>query len=481
MLDVLANNPYFSAGFGLIGVGAGVAVLRQGALQGVSLLRRRLLVTLEIPSKDPSYTWFLQWASRNGLGQPSSSRNLKFALHGENHSVPPSPSEATVTAHQRTDPPRALPESPSSFLLKALLSPSNQLSIETTLHTRENGSTHSTFALVPAPGRHHLLYKNRAWFQIERSRERAMIDLRSGAPWETVTITGLARDKPLLLEMLAEARDDAMAAEVGKTVVFTSYGPEWRPFGAPRRRRELQSVILAEGQAEAIVGDLNSFLRNGKWYHDRGIPYRRGYLLYGPPGSGKTSFIQALAGHLDYNICVLNLSERGMTDDRLAHLLANAPPRSFILLEDIDAAFSKREASDTQGFQSMVTFSGLLNALDGVAASEERIVFMTTNHIDRLDPALIRPGRVDVKALLDNVTREQARRMFLHFFPWEIALADRFVDRLLPIPNAPSSTRPSPAYLQGLFVINRDRPENVVTLASVGQDLQGSIEGERNK
>lgn len=74
-----------------------------------------------------------------------------------------------------------------------------------------------------------------------------------------------------------------------------------------------------------------------------GIPYRRGYLLYGPPGSGKTSFIQALAGELEYNICILNLSERGLTNDRLNHLLTNLPERSIILLEDIDAAFAKRD------------------------------------------------------------------------------------------------------------------------------------------
>lgn len=76
-----------------------------------------------------------------------------------------------------------------------------------------------------------------------------------------------------------------------------------------------------------------------------GIPYRRGYLLYGPPGSGKTSFIQALAGELEYNICILNLSERGLTNDRLNHLLTNLPERSIMLLEDIDAAFAKRDKS----------------------------------------------------------------------------------------------------------------------------------------
>lgn len=147
-----------------------------------------------------------------------------------------------------------------------------------------------------------------------------------------------------------------------------------------------------------------------------GIPYRRGYMLYGPPGSGKTSFIQALAGSIGYDICLLNLAERGLTDDKLNHLLGLVPDRSILLLEDVDSAFTRRVKVSDDGFAGSVTFSGLLNALDGVASSEERIIFMTTNHVDRLDPALIRPGRVDLKELVDDATGEQAQRLYTKFY-----------------------------------------------------------------
>lgn len=112
-----------------------------------------------------------------------------------------------------------------------------------------------------------------------------------------------------------------------------------------------------------------------------------GYLLHGPPGCGKSSYITALAGELGFSICVLNLSERGLSDDRLNHLLSVAPQQTIILLEDVDAAFVSREdtAQQKAAYEGLnrVTFSGLLNCLDGVASTEARIMFMTTNYLER--------------------------------------------------------------------------------------------------
>ncbi|KAM3582000.1 Complex III assembly protein translocase and chaperone [Umbelopsis sp. WA50703] len=356
----ITSNPYFSAGFGLIGVGAGLTILRQGINVGAALLRRRLLVTLEIPSKDKSYLWFLQWMS-----QQSARRTQHLA--------------------------------------------------------------------------------------VQRQRDGKMMDLTTGSPWETITLTTLSRDRDVFTQLLQEAQKMAIAKQEGKTVIYTSYGPEWRPFGMPRKRRMLESVILDNGIKERIVEDVKAFIGSGKWYNDRGIPYRRGYLLYGPPGSGKSSFIQSLAGELEYNICILNLSERGLTDDRLNHLLSNVPERSIMLLEDIDAAFAKRKQSDQQGYQSMITFSGLLNALDGVASAEERIVFMTTNHVENLDPALVRPGRIDVKEFLGNASDSQIRGMFLRFYEHQPELGEQFLQAL-------KGKSVSTASLQGHFVYFKDKP-----------------------
>ena len=98
----------------------------------------------------------------------------------------------------------------------------------------------------------------------------------------------------------------------------------------------------------------------------------------------------ALASELGYSICILSLSERTLTDDRLSHLLNVAPRQSIVLLEDVDAAFPSREVEESEAERKMyeglprVTFSGLLNALDGVASAEGRLLFMTTNHVHRL-------------------------------------------------------------------------------------------------
>ncbi|XP_035629080.1 mitochondrial chaperone BCS1 isoform X2 [Oncorhynchus keta] len=304
-----------------------------------------------------------------------------------------------------------------------------------------------------------LITYGRKWIRVERTREKQMVDLHTGTPWESVTFTAMGRNRDIFFNILQEARELALKQEEGRTVMYTALGSEWRPFGFPRRRRPLSSVVLEEGLADRIVDDVKEFIGNPKWYTDRGIPYRRGYLLYGPPGCGKSSFITALAGELGYSICLMSLSDRSLSDDRLNHLLSVAPQQSIILLEDVDAAFVSRELLPTESplaYQGMgrLTFSGLLNALDGVASSEARIVFMTTNFIDRLDPALIRPGRVDLKQYVGHCTHWQLTQMFRRFYPAESATeGDRFAESAL-------ATHPniSAAQVQGHFMLFKMDP-----------------------
>ncbi|RDB21472.1 Mitochondrial chaperone BCS1 [Hypsizygus marmoreus] len=413
----LENNPYFQAGFGLMSLGVGLTVLRQGLVLGTTTLRRRMLVTLEINNKDRSYEWFLAWMAYQTNATASAKTSLRSAPWIRSH----------------------------------------QLSVETMIEQRKNGSSSALFKLVAGPGTHYFKYRG-AWMQVKRERETRSMQLMSGVPWETVTLTTLSRDRELFPQLLSEARDLAMRGHEGKLVIHTAWGIEWKPFGQPRIKRPLQSVVLEPGVGEKIERDIKSFLDRRQWYADRGIPYRRGYLLHGPPGSGKTSFIQALAGSLSYDICLLNLSERGLADDKLNHLLSNAPERSFVLIEDVDAAFNKRVQTSEDGYQSSVTFSGFLNALDGVASGEERIIFMTTNHVEKLDPALIRPGRVDMAELIDDSSSMQAKTLFTRFYGGGEELPEQEVQSLADTlekiveEEKNAGRRVSMAALQGLFI-----------------------------
>ncbi|KAF9246154.1 BCS1 N terminal-domain-containing protein [Melanogaster broomeanus] len=416
---IFGDNPYFQAGFGLMSVGVGLTALRQGLVLGSTTLRRRLLVSLEMNNKDRAYEWFLAWMAHN-----------------------------SSTASQR--------HAAQSWLR------SHQLSVETAFEQRSNGSSSVLFKLIAGPGTHWFKYRG-AWMQMKRERETRSMQLMSGTPWETVTLTTLSRDRNLFPELLAEARDLALKSQEGKLVIRTAWGIEWKQFGQPRRKRPLHSVVLGHGVSDKIEQDIRAFLGRRSWYADRGIPYRRGYLLHGPPGSGKTSFIQALAGSLSYDICLLNLSERGLADDKLIHLLSNAPERSFILIEDVDAAFNKRVQTSEDGYQSSVTFSGFLNALDGVASGEERIIFMTSNHLDKLDPALIRPGRVDLSVLVDDAAPSQVRTLFTRFYGESNEIPAEEVDNMgrqleeLTATEMREGRRISMAALQGHFIRNGPR------------------------
>lgn len=311
---------------------------------------------------------------------------------------------------------------------------------------------------------------------------------RSGMNTRAVVITVLGRNVDAAVDLLKEAYELHMDGLKTQTNILRSQvlgGPgspghvDWMA-AQSRPSRPLSTVVLNDDAGARLVRDVKDFFDAERWYADRGVPYRRGYLLYGPPGTGKTSFVTALAGELHVPIAVLGLADAGLSDSGLVCLLEKAPKRSIVLLEDVDAAFgsslqrdatsgdhdelpSHESAADpetatgvataaasgptldrgrrrprgresagsshrrTRGVtdgtsrsahadQSLVTFSGLLNALDGVNAQEGKVLIMTTNHREKLDAALVRPGRVDVQVEFRRATSDAARRLFEKFF-----------------------------------------------------------------
>ncbi|KAL4962473.1 BCS1 and AAA domain-containing protein [Aspergillus stella-maris] len=198
---------------------------------------------------------------------------------------------------------------------------------------------------------------------------------------------------------------------------------------ASRPSRDIATVILDQEKKQTLLRDVNEYLHphTRQWYANHGIPYRRGYLFSGPPGTGKTSLASAIAGVFGLDIYVLSLQDPTMTESNFNRLFAEVPTRCVVLLEDVDAAGLNRgdlvpNKDQTQTMQpsavnaSTISLSALLNAIDGVSSQEGRILIMTTNMPQELDRALIRPGRVDLHIRFQLPSPAELRELFLSLY-----------------------------------------------------------------
>ncbi len=290
---------------------------------------------------------------------------------------------------------------------------------------------------------------------------------------EKLTISTLfGADPAVIQDLIAEAIEHARKRAKNRIRIFGySRADDWGCI-LYKKPRSFDSVVLDKSLSLQLVEDARNFLRSKQWYARMGIPYRRGYLLHGPPGCGKTSFCHALASELQLDICLLDLSDMNLCDSGLAGLIRNAPLRSIVILEDVDAVFPhnpEKKYGRGKKSQSNVTFSGLLNAIDGLASQEGRLLIMTTNHIEKLDPALTRPGRCDVKIMFCSATHEQLATMFLRFFP------EQGRDNALRFADSLPTGKLSLAQVQGYLVKHRCSADKAVEEA--GQLLleQGDV------
>lgn len=297
------------------------------------------------------------------------------------------------------------------------------------------GKKKKALAYTPTFGSHYFFYKGRLLiFRRDRAHDNGVGFLMTSEK-EEISVSCFGRNPEILKELLLEARGQFIKHDEAKTLIYRgalragSTEPTWQRMMA-RVSRPFSTVILNEQIKKDLIDDVRDYLNPAtrRWYANRGIPYRRGYLLYGPPGTGKSSLSLALAGFFKMRIYIVSLSSISSTEENLASLFAELPRRCVVLLEDIDTAglthtreedgtLSNSDGSDgaqvspqkglrgnEKGNSSnnsnnnafRLSLSGLLNILDGVASQEGRVLIMTTNHIDKLDKALIRPGRVDM-------------------------------------------------------------------------------------
>jgi len=193
--------------------------------------------------------------------------------------------------------------------------------------------------------------------------------------------------------------------------------------------RTLDSIYLEDSIKNKIIDDINNFLNSENDYNKFGIPYKRTYLLTGIPGSGKTSLIKAICNQFGYSLSILSISKK-FDNSSLMSAIKDIEEKTILLLEDIDSLFDKRDATSDN---PSITFSNLINVLDGVLYKHATIIFLTTNHPEKLDHALLRIGRIDMilefnypsknileklftDILNENYEKEQLKKEFNKFY-----------------------------------------------------------------
>lgn len=181
-------------------------------------------------------------------------------------------------------------------------------------------------------------------------------------------------------------------------------------------------VVINDKVYNSIIQDIETWIQRKDFYLRRGITYKRGYLLYGPPGNGKTSLILDLAKKYNRDIYYIDLAK--MTNDTIVEALKECSS-GFLVIEDIDRVFDKDKPINAD---CKLDFSKLLNVLGGILDKDNMLLFITANHYERLDEALIRPGRIDKKYHLRKPCQEDVEKYIQFFY-------DNQIDESIRIPD----------------------------------------------
>jgi chaperone BCS1 len=291
---------------------------------------------------------------------------------------------------------------------------------------------------TPAPGWHLLWWGNKPLL-LRRIRNESKESNRSFYESWKITIPGRARGFIEACKKISDARHKS------KLTINMACDGFW-DLGSKQNKRPLESVVLPLGVKESLIDSIDNFYNSEQWYSDRGVPWRLGILLHGAPGNGKSSLVAAVASHLNAQIYTFSL--KGISDRDLPRLIQDVNRNSVLLIEDIDCVSKGREVD------GQVSFSTLLNCLDGLSATEGRLLFITTNHPEHLDPALVRPGRIDIELELSNPTDYQIASIFYRFYLGE-KCPPYFIKEA-------ESIGASMATLQGHFLKYKDSPTDAI-------------------
>lgn len=215
------------------------------------------------------------------------------------------------------------------------------------------------------------------------------------------------------------------------------------------------STICLDGKEKEILDYIIKFKspKVKKDYMNKGIPYKKNIMFEGYPGTGKTSLVFSIASELDCNLAIINFSKE-MDDNNFMRAIRRLPKNAILVLEDIDVLFKERKEND--GFKSNLSFSALLNTLDGLAFRQGMITIMTTNYLCNLDCALKRPGRIDKILHFGFASKVQTKHMYDKFFPEKKDDFNSFYRKI-------KSCKFTTAILQQYFMWYMEEPEKLET------------------
>lgn len=305
---------------------------------------------------------------------------------------------------------------------------------------------------------------------------RHVLDSQSREFKEQLTITFPLLHKKKLDVIFDRFIKEQKLGQVTTTTIYElqNYGGYSKVKQIPKRVRD--SIYIDEVVLSGLEMKLTKFLESREWYAEHGIPYKFGILLYGPPGTGKTSLAKYIASYTDRQImtavptdlpkvarAVFNNDDEDDDPYELNEKKTSDITTKFIVLvEDIDtfdvtqARIETTPVSKTSRAKQVLpedptkTLSAILNALDGVNSPEDVIIIATTNHLDKLDPALIRKGRFDEIVHLDNLKDDEIKRMIVNFCgPYDF-------------PNTYTFNPISGAFLQDLILSKNENIEEVI-------------------
>jgi len=302
------------------------------------------------------------------------------------------------------------------FLEQQFLKRIRRLDVDTTLRGQY-------VSLIPAPGHHWFCRAGRP-FRVTFHRDEETDAMRPRRR-ELLYFRTIGRQQSILWNFVHEVVECHRKSTAVRSYLYV-YNDQWSYVEAYVPRL-LDSVVLKAGEKELLVDDIARFKNSRQRYRSLGVPYHRGYLIYGSPGTGKTSLVSALAEKFGMSIYAVNLAQ--FNDRSLVVAMNDVEPNSVILFEDIDCmkssdarpntedAVGTKSTASVKEDRNSVTLSGLLNALDGFSAPDNVLFIMTSNQIEALDPALLRPGRIDYRLYLGHATAAQKVELYRRFFP----------------------------------------------------------------